>query len=222
MRAPGQDLPVNPLTEIALRSLVVSGTATLLAAVLGIPAGAWLGLAPRRLRQFARPIVYTMMALPPVVAGLALYLLLSRSGPLGELGLLFTPTAMILAQTILALPMVVSVTMHGVSTVPAELALQLRSLGANSAQVRWTILREAWPAMGLAVAMALGRSLSEVGAVLIVGGNIAGKTRVLTTAIVLETGRGNFELALALGAILLGIAWTVNMFIAFWQREPTP
>jgi tungstate transport system permease protein len=222
MRAPGQDSPVNPLTEIALRSLVVSGTATLLAAVLGIPAGAWLGLAPRRLRQIFRPVVYTLMALPPVVVGLALYLLLSRSGPLGELGLLFTPTAMILAQTILALPMVVSVTMHGVSTVPAELALQLRSLGANSAQVRWTILREAWPAMGLAVAMALGRSLSEVGAVLIVGGNIAGKTRVLTTAIVLETGRGNFELALALGAILLGIAWTVNMFIACWQREPTP
>lgn len=213
---------MNPLTEIALRSLLVSGTATLIAAVLGIPAGAWLGLAPQGLRQIVRPVVYALMALPPVVAGLVLYLLLSRSGPLGGLGLLFTPTAMIVAQTILALPMVVSVTMHGVSTVPAELAPQLRSLGASAAQVRWTILREAWPAMGLAGAMALGRSLSEVGAVLIVGGNIAGKTRVLTTAIVLETGRGNFELALALGAILLGIAWTVNMFIAVWQREPAP
>jgi tungstate transport system permease protein len=211
---------VNPLTEIALRSLLVSGTATLIAALIGIPAGAWLGLAPRRVRRIVRPIVYALMALPPVVAGLALYLLLSRSGPLGELGLLFTPTAMIVAQTILALPMVMSVTMHGVSTVPAELAPQLRSLGASPSQVRWTILREAWPAMGLAVAMALGRSLSEVGAVLIVGGNIAGKTRVLTTAIVLETGRGNFELALALGAILLGIAWTVNMLVAVWQQEP--
>jgi tungstate transport system permease protein len=213
---------VSLLAEIALRSLFVSGTATLLAAAVGIPAGAWLGLAPRRIRQIVRPMVYALMALPPVVAGLALYLLLSRSGPLGGWGLLFTPTAMIAAQTVLALPMVVSITMHGVSTVPAELAAQLTSLGASPAQVRWTILREAWPAMGLAVAMALGRSLSEVGAVMIVGGNIAGKTRVLTTAIVLETGRGNFELALALGAMLLGMAWTVNVLVAMWQRESAP
>jgi tungstate transport system permease protein len=110
--------------------------------------------------------------------------------------------------------------MQGIAAVPVELAQQLRSLGASEGQVRWTILREAYPAMGLAVAAALGRSLSEVGAVLIVGGDIAGHTRVLTTAIVLETRRGEFATALALGAILLAIAWTVNLAVALWQREP--
>jgi tungstate transport system permease protein len=179
-----------------------------------------MGLAGQRLRTWVRPVVFSLMALPPVVMGLALYLLLSRSGPLGGLGWLYSVPAMIAAQTLLALPFVVGVTMQGVGAVPAELAVQLRSLGAGESQVRWTILREAYPAMALAVAAALGRTFSEVGAVLIVGGNIAGQTRLLTTAIVYETGRGNFAAGLALGAILLTMAWTANLIVALWQREP--
>jgi tungstate transport system permease protein len=211
---------VPDLVDIALRSLLVSGSATFIAACLGLPPGAWLGLAGRRVRGWARPFIFSLMALPPVVVGLALYMLLSRSGPLGGLEWLYTVPAMILAQTLLALPFVIGVTMQGIGAVPAELAPQLRTLGASERQVRWTILREAYPAMGLAVAAALGRSLSEVGAVLIVGGDIEGHTRVLTTAVVLETRRGQFATALALGAVLLAIAWTVNLAVALWQREP--
>lgn len=211
---------MQDLADIALRSLLVSGSATSIAACLGLPMGAWLGLANRRLRLWLRPLLFSLMALPPVVVGLVLYMLLSRSGPLGRLEWLYTVPAMILAQSILALPFVIGVTMQGIAAVPAELALQLRSLGASQRQVRWTILREAYPAMGLAVAAALGRSLSEVGAVLMVGGNIAGKTSVLTTAIYQETSRGNFPAAIALGAMLLAMAWTVNLALALWQREP--
>ena len=211
---------MDDLADIALRSLLVSGSATFIAACLGLPAGAWLGLASQRVRGWVRPLIFSLMALPPVVVGLALYMLLSRSGPLGGLEWLYSVPAMILAQTLLALPFVIGVTMQGIGAVPAELASQLRSLGASERQVRWTILREAYPAMGLAVAAALGRSLSEVGAVLIVGGDIEGHTRVLTTAVVLETRRGQFATALALGAVLLAIAWTVNLAVALWQREP--
>lgn len=211
---------MQDLADIALRSLLVSGSATIIAACLGLPLGAWLGLADRRLRLWLRPLLFSLMALPPVVVGLALYMLLSRSGPLGRLEWLYSVPAMILAQSILALPFVIGVTMQGIAAVPAELAQQLRSLGASERQVRSTILREAYPAMGLAVAAALGRSLSEVGAVLIVGGNIAGKTSVLTTAIYQETSRGHFATAIALGAMLLAMAWTVNLAVALWQREP--
>lgn len=207
--------------DITLRSLLVSGSATILAALIGIPAGAWLGLLGRGVRLWVRPVVFSLMAMPPVVMGLALYLLLSHSGPLGRLEWLYSVRAMILAQTLLALPFVIGVTMQGIAAVPAELAQQMRSLGANAAQVRWAILREAYPAMGLAVAAALGRSLSEVGAVLMVGGSIAGSTDVLTTAIYQETRSGNFGTALALGAILLVMAWSANLAVALWQREPT-
>ena len=194
-------------------SVQVSGLAVGLSACVGIPAGAWLGLSQSRVRPVLRAAVYTGMALPPVVVGLLLYLLLSRSGPLASWGWLFTPRAMILAQFILALPFVVGITMTAVAAVPRELGLQLRGLGASETQVRWTILREARTGVLLAVAAALGRSLSEVGAVLIVGGNIAGHTRVLTTAIVLETGKGEFAFALTLGAALLGLALLVNVLI---------
>jgi tungstate transport system permease protein len=211
---------VRDWADITLRSLLVSGSATILAALIGIPAGAWLGLMGRSVRVWVRPVVFSLMAMPPVVMGLALYLLLSHSGPLGRLEWLYSVRAMILAQTLLALPFVIGVTMQGIAAVPTELAQQLRSLGANAAQVRWTILREAYPAMGLAVAAALGRSLSEVGAVLMVGGSIAGSTDVLTTAIYQETRSGNFGIALALGAILLVMAWSANLAVALWQREP--
>lgn len=199
--------------SIVWLSLRVSGTAVLVAALLGIPCGVWLGLTRSRGKRWLAALIHTGMALPPVVIGLVLYIMLSRSGPLAFLGWLFTPEAMILAQSLLTLPFVVGITMSFVASVPAELSLQLRSLGASPWQVRWAILREARMGVVLAVAAAFGRSLSEVGAVLIVGGNIQGQTRVLTTAIVLETSKGNFGMALTLGGALLLLALLVNLAI---------
>ncbi len=200
-------------------SLVVSGTAVLISSSIGVPCGVWLGLSRWRGRRAIAVMIHTGMALPPVVIGLLLYLLLSRSGPLAFLGWLFTPEAMIAAQTILALPFVIGITVSSVAAVPTELGSQIKSLGASDWQCRWTILREARRGVWLAVAAAFGRSLSEVGAVLIVGGNIQGHTRVLTTAIILETSKGRFEFALALGAVLLLVALLVNALILRLQEN---
>jgi tungstate transport system permease protein len=162
------------------------------------------------------------MGLPPVVVGLAVYLLLSRSGPLGALGWLFTPRAMILAQVILVLPLVTGLTAAAVAAVPAELFIQVVGLGASRRQARLAVLREARPGVLAAIAAGFGRSASEVGAVLIVGGNIAGRTRVLTTAIVLETGKGDFAAALALGGVLLALAFLANLAILRLQGRWLP
>lgn len=199
--------------SILLLSLQVSGSAVLISSIIGIPMGAWLGLARFPGKPFLSALIYTGMALPPVVVGLFLYLLLSRSGPLSGLGWLYTPQAMILAQTILSLPFVIGITVSSISAIPADLALQLRSLGASPWQCRWTLLREARHGVLLAVATALGRSVSEVGAVLIVGGNIQGHTRVLTTAIVLETNKGEFAFALVMGGALLCLALLINLLM---------
>ncbi len=199
--------------SIVWLSLGISSAAVVISSLIGIPCGVWLGLAPHRGRRINSAMVYTGMALPPVVVGLLLYLLFSRSGPLAPLGWLFTPQAMITAQTILALPFVLGITMNSVAAVPLELGSQIRSLGASDWQCRWTILREARHGVLLAVAAAMGRSVSEVGAVLIVGGNIEGHTRVFTTAIILETSKGHFELALGLGALLLSVALLLNFLI---------
>lgn len=201
------------LWSILWLSLQVSGTAVLLSSLLGVPLGTVLGLGRFRSRWWIGAALHTGMALPPVVVGLLLYILLSRSGPLAPLGWLFTPQAMILAQVILALPFVVGITRTAVATVPIELLSQIRSLGASQWQCRWTVIREARQGVVLAIAAAFGRSISEVGAVLIVGGNIRGHTRVLTTAIVLEAGKGHFEFGLMLGAALLLIALVVNVII---------
>ncbi len=202
-----------PLLPIIGLSIAVSGLSTLFGAALGIPLGTWLGLTRFRGRTVALALVYAGMGLPPVVVGLAVYLLLSRSGPLGALGWLFTPRAMVLAQTVLVLPLVAGLTAAAVAAVPDELPLQLRGLGASPRQARWEVLREMRPGLLAALAAGFGRSLSEVGAVLIVGGNIAGQTRVMTTAIVLETGRGEFATALALGGVLLALAVLANLFM---------
>ena len=194
-------------------SLEVSGTAVVVSSLVGVPLGAWMGLAEFRGKPVVKALAHTGMALPPVVVGLVLYILLSRSGSLAFLEWLFTPQAMILAQAVLALPFVLGITMASVASVPRELSLQLTSLGATRWQCRWAVLREARQGLLLAVAAALGRSISEVGAVLIVGGNIQGHTRVMTTAIVLETGKGNFGFALGLGAVLLLLALLVNLTI---------
>ncbi len=212
-------IDIGGITWLSVR---VSATAVLVASLVGIPFGAWVGMGNRRGRAVVSVLARTGMALPPVVVGLLLYLLFSRSGPLGSLGWLFTPQAMACAQTILALPFVVGITMAAVEAVPAELILQVRSLGASPRQARLTVLREARNGIVLAIASALGRSLSEVGAVLIVGGNIEDHTRVLTTAIVLETGRGHFALALALGGVLLSLALAVNVLILLVGGRPSP
>jgi len=204
-------------------SVRVSGTAVLISSLIGIPGGVWLGLAqPHVNRRLLSAVIHTGMALPPVVVGLMLYIVLSRSGPMAFLGWLFTPEAMIAAQTILALPFVIGITLSSVAAVPSQLAAQVRTLGASDWQCRWTILREARHGVALAVAAAFGRSVSEVGAVLIVGGNIQGHTRVLTTAIVLETGKGNFGFALALGGALLLLALLVNLLIGRLQGGRLP
>ncbi len=201
---------MSPLVEIVILTIQVSGSALLLAAGFGLPLGALLGLAKFPGARLVQLLIYTGMGLPPVFVGLVVYLLFSRSGPLGSLDWLFTPTAMTVAQSILAFPIAAGLTVAAVRSVSPELVLQVRSLGATPGQERWTILRQARRGVLAAVLAAFGRIVAEVGAVLLVGGNIAGKTRVLSTAIVLETRQGNFGFALALGLVLLGLALIAN------------
>jgi tungstate transport system permease protein len=216
------DQASSQLFEILWLSLQVSGLAVFISSLIGLPLGTWMGLRRFPGKRFVLSAVQTGMALPPVLVGLLLYLMLSRSGPLAGMGWLFTPQAMVLAQVFLDLPFVVGISMMAVAAVPPELHLQLRSLGASRRQADWQIVREARLGILLAVASAFGRSLSEVGAVWLVGGNIEGQTRVLTTAIVLETGKGNFTFALALGGLLLLVALSINLIIVrFLGRAPT-
>lgn len=209
----------SALWEIVRLTLLVSGFALLFAALLGIPSGAWLGLRQFRGERWLKSVIYTGMGFPPVVVGLVVFLLLSRQGVLGPLGWLFTPQAMILAQTVLALPLVMGVTMTAVHAVRPELRLQLRALGATEGQVMRTVLSEARFGVIVGLVAGFGAAVSEVGAVMLVGGNIEGKTRVMTTAIVLETRQGNFELALALGVILLALAFAANLVAVRLQKE---
>jgi len=188
----------------------VTGIALIISTIIGAPLGAVIGLSKFPGKGFVRALLYTGMGLPPVVVGLFVYLALSRSGPLGPLGWLFTPRAMIVAQTIIALPLTMGLTMTSVESVSPELKRQIVALGATRAQAAWAILREARIGVTAAIVAAFGGIISEVGAVMLVGGNIEGKTRVLTTAIVLNTRTGEFSLALALGIILLALAFLAN------------
>ncbi len=204
------------LAEIVSLSLYVTGVALLFSALIGIPLGVLLGLTRFPGRRLLMALVYTGMGFPPVVIGLFVYLLLSRSGPLGQLDWswlprLFTPSAMILAQTIIAFPVVAGFTMVAVMSIDPALRQQISALGATPWQAAATILSEA--RMGLIVSLiaGFGSIISEVGAVMLVGGNIEHRTRVLTTAIVLETRKGAFDLAIALGIILLGLAFLANL-----------
>jgi tungstate transport system permease protein len=208
------------LGQIVLLSLYVSGVALGIATLLGVPAGAALALGRVPGRRLIELLIYTGTGLPPVVVGLAVYLLLSRSGPLGDLGWLFTPPAMIAAQTIIGLPVVTGLTLTAVESVDPALRLQVRALGAAPPQVMWTVLREAQGGVLAAIIAAFGSVISEVGAVMLVGGNIEGQTRVLTTAIVLETRQGNFALALALGGVLLALATLANLLLLRLGRRP--
>lgn len=196
--------------------------ALVLASLLGIPLGALLGLSRFLGRRLCIALVYTGMGFPPVVVGLFVYLLLSRSGPLGQLQAtfiprLFTPAAMILAQTIIATPLIAGFTMAAIMGVDPHLRQQIRALGATPLQTAWTILLEARVGVIVSIVAGFGSVISEVGAVMLVGGNIEHYTRVLTTAIVLETRKGNFSMAIALGLVLLGLSFGVNMALLVLQ-----
>lgn len=195
---------------VVLLSLQVSGMALLIAASIGIPLGAWLALTRFRGRNIALIVLYTAMGLPPVVVGLLVYLLLSQQGPLRDLQWLFTPNAMIMAQAIISMPVVAGTVMAAISGVDPDLRRQLLSLGATPMRAMWDVIFEARFGVLLALVAGFGRNISEVGAVMLVGGNIDGFTRVLTTAIVLETRQGKFDLAIALGVVLLALSFVVN------------
>jgi len=201
------------LTRIVALSLFVSGLAVIIGGAAGIPLGTWLGLSRFRGARWLVRVSYTMMGLPPVLAGLVIYLLLSASGPLGGLELLFTPTAMIIAQVLLVTPIVAGVVLAGVRDREGEVREAALALGATRPQAALAVLRESRRTVCAALLAGFGRAIAEVGAVMLVGGNIAGHTRVMTTAIVLETRKGNFALAVALGLVLLAVSFAVNSLV---------
>lgn len=206
------------LGSIVLRSLAVSACACLLACGAGLVLGAWLGVARFRGRGASLTVLNTMLALPSVVVGLVVYLVLSRSGPLGFLGWLFSFKAMVLAQAILVLPVVTALTRQVVEDADQANGEQLRSLGAGPLLRSWLLAWDERYALLTVVIASFGRAISEVGAVMIVGGNIDGFTRVMTTAIALETSKGDLPLALALGMVLLGVVLVLNALIAAVRR----
>jgi tungstate transport system permease protein len=208
--------------RITFLSLQVSGSATALSLLGGIPLGTLLALARFPGRALAVSVVNTGMGLPPVVVGLFVTVLLWRNGLLGALEMLYTPSAMVAAQFIIAAPIVTGLTLAAIQQVPAQFRLQMLGLGASQTQMVWTLLREARLPMLAAVMAGFGGVISEVGASMMVGGNIKGSTRVLTTATVLETGKGNFDVAIALSAILLLITFLVNWALTWIQQRARP
>jgi tungstate transport system permease protein len=203
-------------------SLQVSGTATLIALLLGIPAGAVLALTRFPGRTLVVSAINTGMGLPPVVVGLFVTILLWRSGPLGDWEVLYTPAAIVLAQAVIASPIVTGITLAAVQNVPAKFRLQLYALGASRRQMLGVVLREARLPMLAAIMAGFGGVISEIGASMMVGGNIKGQTRTLTTAMVLETGKGNFDVAIALSLILLAITFLVNWALTAIQQRRRP
>jgi len=207
------------LLSIIFLSLRVSGTALLIVSITGIPISALISLKKFPAKGLFISVMNTLMGLPPVVVGLFVYIMLSRSGPLGFMGLLYTPSAMITAQAILAFPIVVSLCHSAIVSVDPITKQASMTLGATPLQTSVTIIKEARYGMMSGIIAAFGRVMAEVGAILIVGGNIAGYTRVMTTTIALETDKGNFELAIALGIILLTVSLAINSALHFIQRK---
>jgi len=213
----GGDAEIWAITWLSLK---VSGSATLIALIMGIPLGIALATARFPGRPLIVALVNTGMDFPPVVVGLFVSITLWRSGPLGFLNLIYTPTAMVVAQVIIALPIVASLTMAAFQTLNPKLGLQIMGIGASKPQLLWLLCKEARLPMLAAVMAGFGGVISEVGSVMMVGGNIKGQTRVLTTATVLETQMGNFGTAIALGLILLALAFAVNLLLTkIQQRE---
>lgn len=205
--------------NITLFSLRVSGLATGISLLIGLPAGTWLALGSFRGRSFLLSVVNTGMALPPVVVGLMVSMLLWRSGPLGDLHWIYTPTAIVIAQIVIAAPVVTGLTVASLQQINPRLQLQLLGLGASRWQMIWALWREARLPLLAALMAGFGSVISEVGASMMVGGNIRYQTRVLTTAIVLETGKGEFEQAIALSVILLLLAFAVNLALTWIQQR---
>ena len=221
-RALGLLLGADPeILTVLWLSLQVSGTATLIALLAGIPAGAALALSRFPGRTLLVSAVNTGMGLPPVVVGLFVTIVLWRSGPLGDLEILYTPAAIVVAQAVIASPIVTGITLAAVQNVPAKFRLQLIALGASRVQMVWVVLREARLPMLAAVMAGFGGVISEIGASMMVGGNIKGQTRTLTTAMVLETGKGNFDVAIALSILLMLLVFGVNWLLTtIQQRRP--
>jgi tungstate transport system permease protein len=207
---------------ITLLSLEVSGIATLVSLLIGISSGVAVALSRFIGKRMVVSLVNTGMGLPPVVVGLFVTLFLWRNGPLGFLGILYTPAAMIIAQTIIATPIVMGITLAAIQQLPQKLRLQILSLGATRLQMVWILIKEAKLPLLAAVMAGFGGVISEVGASIMVGGNIKGYSRVLTTATVLETSRGNFDVAIALGIILLLLVYFINLILTQIQQRERP
>ena len=207
---------------ITLLSLQVSGTATLISLLIGISIGTIVALSEFSGRRIVVSVINTGMGLPPVVVGLFVTIFLWRSGPLGFLGVLYTPTAMIIAQAIIASPIVMGISLAAVQALPKNLRLQILALGATRLQMVWILIKEAKLPLLAGVMAGFGGVISEVGASIMVGGNIKGYSRVLTTATVMETSRGNFDIAIALSIILLLMAYFINLVLTQIQQRERP
>ena len=205
--------------QIALLTLKVSGLATLISLAIGVPLGTALALGRFRGRDAVASIVNTGMGLPPVVVGLWVSIVLWRYGPLGSLRLMYTPTAMVIAQTLIALPIITGLTMSGIGQLDPGIRVQILSLGATRWQLIWLLVREARLAILAAVMAGFGRVIAEVGASMMVGGNVVGQTRVLTTATSMEVGRGNFGTAIALSLILMGLTLAITSWLTHLQQK---
>lgn len=205
--------------EIVLSTLQVSGSATLISVLIGVPLGTLIALNSFPGRKFVLSLVNTGMGMPPVVVGLWVSILLWRSGPFGFLNILYTKTAMIIAQAIIASPVVIGLTAAAIGQTDPKLRLQIRALGANGLQYLWYLLREVRFALFAAIIAGFGAVVSEIGASMMVGGNIKGLTRVLTTATTLEVSKGNFDLAIALSIILMLLAYGVTLWLTQLQQK---
>ncbi|SRR5581483_11177689 len=213
---------IHPMTEIfniTLLSIQVSAIATSISLFIGLPFGTWLALGSFRGRSFILSIINTGMALPPVVVGLVVAMALWRSGPLGDLKLIYTPAAIVIAQTVIAAPVVTGLTAAALEALDPRLQQQLLGLGASRPQMVWLLWREARLPLLAALMAGFGSVISEVGASMMVGGNIKGQTRVLTTAIVLETSKGDFSTALALSTLLLVLTYLINLALTWIQQR---
>ena len=208
--------------RITLLSLGVSGTATFISLLIGISIGTIIALYEFSGKKFVVGLINTGMGLPPVVVGLFVTIFLWRNGPLGFLGILYSPTAMIIAQAIIATPIVMGITLAAIQQLPQKLRLQILALGATRFQMVWILIKEAKLPLLAGVMAGFGGVISEVGASIMVGGNIKGYSRVLTTATVMETSRGNFDVAIALGIILLLLAYSINLVLTHIQQRERP
>lgn len=209
----------NEIVNIVLMTILVSGSATIFSVIIGLPLGLWLALHDFEGKSIFHSVVNFGMGLPPVVIGLVVSLCLWRYGPLGSLNLMYTPVAMIIAQTIIATPIVAGLSFAAILSIHPQLMPQLISLGATRRQAVWLLIREARLGLMAAVIAGFGRVVSEVGASMMVGGNIKGQTRVLTTATVMEVGKGNYEMAMAVSLILLVGTFGIVFLLTWMQRK---